>query len=162
MVQWLRLHTPKAGGSGSIPSQGTRSHMLQLRPSITKKKKGQPGDNLLLVIFKAASSHYSIFLFQIISWNPTTPQSRIPYGIKMGKSSSSNPIHCHRDKTSHLCNCCQLCSLQDLKCLHFCLCWLNSWCYSRAAQTVAFSGKIPLKFPERKIFLCCAVLAFSV
>ena len=31
MVQWLRLHSPNAGGPGSIPGQGTRSHMLQLR-----------------------------------------------------------------------------------------------------------------------------------
>ena len=31
MVQWLRLHVPKAGGLSSIPGQGTRSHMLQLR-----------------------------------------------------------------------------------------------------------------------------------
>ena len=31
MVQWLRLHTPNAGGTGLIPGQGTRSHMLQLR-----------------------------------------------------------------------------------------------------------------------------------
>ena len=29
VVQWLRLHAPNAGGSGSIPSQGTRSHVLQ-------------------------------------------------------------------------------------------------------------------------------------
>ena len=29
-VQWLRLCTPNAGGLGSIPGQGTRSHMLQL------------------------------------------------------------------------------------------------------------------------------------
>ena len=29
VVQWLRLHAPKAGGLGSIPGQGTRSHMLQ-------------------------------------------------------------------------------------------------------------------------------------
>ena len=29
MVQWLRHH-PKAGGLGSVPGQGTRSHMLQL------------------------------------------------------------------------------------------------------------------------------------
>ena len=29
-VQWLRLHAPNAGGWGSIPGQGTRSHMLQL------------------------------------------------------------------------------------------------------------------------------------
>ena len=29
VVQWLRLHAPNAGGSGSIPAQGTRYHMLQ-------------------------------------------------------------------------------------------------------------------------------------
>ena len=27
MVQWLRLRAPHAGGPGSIPGQGTRSHM---------------------------------------------------------------------------------------------------------------------------------------
>ena len=27
VVQWLRLHTSNAGGRGSIPGQGTRSHM---------------------------------------------------------------------------------------------------------------------------------------
>ena len=26
--QWLRLHIPNAGGLGSIPGQGTRSHMI--------------------------------------------------------------------------------------------------------------------------------------
>ncbi|TEA25080.1 hypothetical protein DBR06_SOUSAS6010062, partial [Sousa chinensis] len=31
VVQWLRLRIPNAGGPGSIPGQGTRSHMLQLR-----------------------------------------------------------------------------------------------------------------------------------
>ena len=31
VVQWLRLQTPNAGGLGSIPSQGTRACMLQLR-----------------------------------------------------------------------------------------------------------------------------------
>ena len=31
MVQWLRRHTPKAGGLGSVPGQGIRSHMLQLK-----------------------------------------------------------------------------------------------------------------------------------
>ena len=36
VVQLLRLHAPKAGDLGSIPSQGTRSHMLQIRPSIVK------------------------------------------------------------------------------------------------------------------------------
>ena len=28
VVQWLRLCEPNAGGPGSIPGQGTRSHML--------------------------------------------------------------------------------------------------------------------------------------
>ena len=31
MVQWLRLCTPNAGGLSSVPGQGTRSHMLQLK-----------------------------------------------------------------------------------------------------------------------------------
>ena len=36
VVQWLRLHAPNAGGPGSIPGQGTRSHMPQLRPRADK------------------------------------------------------------------------------------------------------------------------------
>ena len=31
MVQWLRLHTPNVEGQGSIPGQGTRSYMPQLK-----------------------------------------------------------------------------------------------------------------------------------
>ena len=27
VVQWVRLHAPSAGGLGSMPGQGTRSHM---------------------------------------------------------------------------------------------------------------------------------------
>ena len=40
LVQWLRLSAPNAGGPGSIPGQGTRSHMLQLRPGEAKYGKG--------------------------------------------------------------------------------------------------------------------------
>ena len=36
VAQWLSLHAFSAGGSGLIPGQGTRSHMLQLKPSIAK------------------------------------------------------------------------------------------------------------------------------
>ena len=32
VARWLRLYPPNAGGPGSIPSQGTRYYMLQLRP----------------------------------------------------------------------------------------------------------------------------------
>ena len=35
--QWLRLCTPNAGGPGSIPGQGPRAHMPQLRPSRAQK-----------------------------------------------------------------------------------------------------------------------------
>ena len=60
-VQWLRLHTPNAGGLGVIPGWGTRSCMLQLtvrmpqlRPSAAKINKYlkqnetqlAPGDNV--------------------------------------------------------------------------------------------------------------------
>ena len=38
MVQWLRRPTPNAGALGSIPDQGTRSHMLQLRVSMPQLK----------------------------------------------------------------------------------------------------------------------------
>ena len=31
VVQWPRLYVPNAGGPGSIPGQGIRSHRLQLR-----------------------------------------------------------------------------------------------------------------------------------
>ncbi|TEA24285.1 hypothetical protein DBR06_SOUSAS26710012, partial [Sousa chinensis] len=38
VVQWLRFHVPKAGGPGSIPGQGTRSHVPQLKiPRATTK-----------------------------------------------------------------------------------------------------------------------------
>ena len=51
VVQWLRLCTTSAEGSGSIPGQGTRPHMVQLRPStaneslskVKKKKKNFKG-----------------------------------------------------------------------------------------------------------------------
>ena len=34
VVQWLRLQAPNAVGQGSIPGQGTRSHMPQRRLKI--------------------------------------------------------------------------------------------------------------------------------
>ena len=36
VAQWPRLCAPKAGGLGSVPGQGTRSHMLQLKSSTAK------------------------------------------------------------------------------------------------------------------------------
>ena len=57
VVQWVRFHAPIAGGLGSIPGQGTRSHMHatttssnaatkrscvpQLRPGAAGRKEGE-------------------------------------------------------------------------------------------------------------------------
>ena len=38
VVQWLRLHTPNAGGPGFNPDQETRSHMQQIRHGTAKSK----------------------------------------------------------------------------------------------------------------------------
>ena len=38
VVQWLRLCTPYAGGSGSIPGQGTGPHMPQLKTPYASTK----------------------------------------------------------------------------------------------------------------------------
>ncbi|TEA30408.1 hypothetical protein DBR06_SOUSAS17710034, partial [Sousa chinensis] len=38
VVKWLRRHTPNAGGPGSIPGQGNRSHMPQLRVHMPQLK----------------------------------------------------------------------------------------------------------------------------
>ena len=42
VVQWLRLHDPNAGTSGSIPGQGTRSRMAQLRVHMPQLKSSMP------------------------------------------------------------------------------------------------------------------------
>ena len=40
MVHWLRLYAPNAGGLGSIPGKGTRSHMSQLRVCMMQLRPG--------------------------------------------------------------------------------------------------------------------------
>ena len=41
IVQWLRLHAPNAGDLGSIPAQGSRSYMPQLKiPHVAMKIEG--------------------------------------------------------------------------------------------------------------------------
>ena len=41
VVQWLRLHAPNAGVRGSIPGQGTGSHMPQLRVCMPQLRSQQ-------------------------------------------------------------------------------------------------------------------------
>ena len=41
VVEWLRLHTPKAGSLSSIPGQGTRSRMPQPKNPTNHKMKRQ-------------------------------------------------------------------------------------------------------------------------
>ena len=39
VVQWLTLRAPNAAGPGSIPGQGTRSHMLLIRVCMSQLKR---------------------------------------------------------------------------------------------------------------------------
>lgn len=42
-VRWLRLHTPSAGGPGSVPAQGARSHVPQQSShAVTETQKKDP------------------------------------------------------------------------------------------------------------------------
>ena len=67
VVQWLRLHIPKAGDLDSIPGQGTRFRMCQLRPDAEKKKKTDRCDSpkkfqcsvqLIFLIFQGCIATY--------------------------------------------------------------------------------------------------------
>ena len=50
MVQGFRLCAPNAGGLGSIPGQGTRSHKLQLRSGATQLKKKKKAWRIRLML----------------------------------------------------------------------------------------------------------------
>ena len=45
VVQWLKLHNPKAEGLGSIPGQGTKSHIPQLTVSPSPSLVAHIGKN---------------------------------------------------------------------------------------------------------------------
>ena len=48
MVQWIRLSTPNAGAPDSIPGQGTRSPMLQLKiPHVATKTLHSQRENFV-------------------------------------------------------------------------------------------------------------------
>ena len=51
VVQWLRLRVPDAGGLGSIPGQGTSSHMPQLKILHAATKTHHSQINMHIYIF---------------------------------------------------------------------------------------------------------------
>ena len=66
MAQWIRLHAPNAGGLGSIPGQGTRSHThVTAKDShgatkyshATTKEPGKPQVRSLLATTKTWCNH---------------------------------------------------------------------------------------------------------
>ena len=52
VVQWLRLLTLNAGGLGSIPGQGTRSYLLQLRVHILQLKILEAAAKMLACVLR--------------------------------------------------------------------------------------------------------------
>ena len=57
VVQWLRLRAPSAGGLGSIPGRGTRSHMLQLKILHASTKNGHSQINKIIKKKKKKKMH---------------------------------------------------------------------------------------------------------
>ena len=69
--QWLRFHAPSAGGPGSVPGQGTRSHMPQRKlkiPCVSTKTQHRQINIFLknksilsppLLVFNMLSQHCS-------------------------------------------------------------------------------------------------------
>ena len=61
VVQWLRLPTPNAGGLGSIPGQGTRSHVPQLKTLHATTKTQHSQINKSIYILKSGELKSSPF-----------------------------------------------------------------------------------------------------
>ena len=65
VVQWLRLWAPNAGGPGSIPGQGTRSHMPQWRLEILHAATKTCRSQIKINIKKNPSSTQEIFVMAL-------------------------------------------------------------------------------------------------
>ena len=63
MVLQLRLYASSAGGLGSIPDLGTRSHMLWLRPGAAKIEKKERKNFKKLRNHKASFYNFNFHLF---------------------------------------------------------------------------------------------------
>ena len=61
MAQWLRLHTPNAGGQGLSPVEGTRFHMPQLSVCMLQKKSNSP-----CITTKTQDNQINIFFFNLL------------------------------------------------------------------------------------------------
>ena len=65
MVQWLRLCAPNARDLDSIPGQGTRSHLLQLRilPVVTETHVSQIYIYIYLYLYLYLYSYLYLYLY---------------------------------------------------------------------------------------------------
>ena len=99
VVQWLRLQGPNAGGPGSIPGEGTRSHTSRLKdPQCHNSDPAQPNKQISNFYKKNVRISliylFSIFeYFLLLVWNEGGALA--PWILK---SSSSVPV---RSCTSH-------------------------------------------------------------
>ena len=97
MVQWLRFRVPKAGGPGSIPDQGTRCHMPQLRANVATHTHTQKGGSMLSLARSSCYLDLSV---------PSMDQTR-GYGshvlayVNMGVTSQVH-LHAHRSAPIHI------------------------------------------------------------
>ena len=78
VVQWLRLHAPNAGGRGLIPSQGTGSHMPQLRVCMLQLKIPQAASKALVQINKCKKKKNTRSAWVIPYFNKRSTVSSLP------------------------------------------------------------------------------------
>ena len=86
VVQWLRFNAPNVGGTASILGRGTRSHMLQQRPSTDKHKKIQ------INVWKkrmASVTLKKIFLIKVMG--KFSPKSVIPHCVLLNRNDNPQP-----------------------------------------------------------------------
>ena len=94
VVQWLRLSDSSAGDLGSIPGQGTRSCMLQLRPSTAKLKHKKQQKMYWLTFLETPNSRWQQGCASLKPGgkNPPLP----PGAFGDGRCLGSSPFHSGR------------------------------------------------------------------
>ena len=97
-VRWLRLCSPNAGGPGSIPGQGTRSHMAQLRIWVPQPEISHAASKTHSACMCAKSLQLCSTLWDPIDYSPLGSsvhgilQAKILEWVSMPSSKGSFPL----------------------------------------------------------------------
>ena len=77
MVQWLQFHAPNARGPGSIPGQGTRPYMSQLRLCMTQLNIVHAATKNPMCRARFGSTYTKIGTIQRLAWSMRKDDTQI-------------------------------------------------------------------------------------